>query len=496
MKDNKYEFTSPGLLGNSFDDFPQEVEQEKFDLNDDMNLSAEEKQDLDEYNEQMIPNPNFYKINNEVRLNDQQINKDHDSLRNELGFSPGLSKYPSRADMAFDPISSDYGIENKGQGQDIKMKRNTRDFDRLAKRKVNKPSFAHLSDQDDTTKNNLSHEADYKLSKSEQESHDKLKPNVYLESQSEPQENIQHETDDQFPNEFTRDNEPQNNFINTHASAQNDFENHFRNEYPNENTVHNEFQGSFQNTRGSYNSFKETLEPKSNFNKKSFEKTANSKTNFLPKDPKLQKHLSRQGKSNPLANEINLKISNRMMSKGLGPSLPSESVKYNPNAYRHPMNIDVENQRWRDRRHESRNDFNDYIGRQRRLLQFDYDDSDNIDPQHENNLAPNDNKPTDSKSQLSNTVATEKNEKINPKELEMTPSNSTIGGPDNMPIDSVKNTNQSESNSSCQTGHVDSLRIQVESNTSNANQSELTAADHGKIVKRSVSSGKANGVQE
>ncbi|XP_037038244.1 GATA zinc finger domain-containing protein 14-like [Bradysia coprophila] len=529
FKDTNYELTGTGLLSNNFDAFHEEAEPEKFDLNDDMNLSPEEKQDLDEYNEQMIPNPNFYKINNEVHLNDQQISKDHDSLLSELGFSPSLSKYPSSADVVFDPIDNDYGMDNRVQAQDIKKKRNTRDFDKMTKTKVNKSSYTDLSDQDDTRKNNLQHEADYKLSKSEQESQNKAETNTYLESQrehgqstqnkpedqflnefnngNEPQNEVQrnlknmhasthNEPEDQFQNEFTNGNEPQNeiqrNLKNTLASTHNAPEDQFESEFTNGNEPQNEIQSTFRNTHASYNNFKETLEPKPDLNKnlKHVEAT-NSKTNSFTKnqfpDLKSQKHLSRQGKTNQLANEINLKISNRMMSKGLGPSLPSQSVKYNANAYRHPLNVDVENQRWRDRRYENRNDFTDYIGKQRRLLQFDYDDSANFDPQQEKNLTPNDNdKQTTSNGQIPNSLVPEDNI----KELEMAPDNST-----NIQIGSITNTNQTEPNSTLQTGQKDSLKIQLESNTSNATK-EPAVGDHGKIVKRSVSFGKSNVGQE
>ncbi len=476
----------------SFDNFHEDFDQKHFDdLNNDNKLSPEEQLDLEEYTEQMIPNPNFYKINNELHANNEQIRKDHNSFRNDLGLSQDFSKYPSSADGIYDRIGSDYGNENNivVEGQDIKAKRNTRDFDASPKTNVNHFSYSQLNDQDDTRKNDLSHEADYKLSKTEQEN--KPEPNAkHSPHESQIEQRIQHEQKNEFQNEIKNGYSPQN-FV----------PNNLQNEHSSE-------------PMSQYKNFKKINEPIGDFNKNPRLMSSNSKPNVYPKkqpiDSKPQTYLSKHEKSNQLANEINLKISNRMMSKGLGPSLPSHSVNYNRRTYRHPMNIDVENQHWRYGRNENSDDLTDFIGLQRRLLQFDYEDPVNEYPLREgNNVVNEKDSPNNGLLQISNTktlatngeivktLVTNSSETRNPKEMETTTEkNTTKDKQDHLTIEPTTKTNQTETNNTLPTGHVDSVKLHLEIEISNATAKAQPVDDHVKIVKRSAAYDKQFGVQE
>lgn len=482
-KDTKYQFTNTDSISDQFDNFHE-------DLDNDNKLSPEDKLNIEEYNEQMIPNPNFYKINNEMHVNNEQISKDHDTFRNELGFSPLLSKYPSSVtdNQVYSHIENDYGNENENnvQHQDSKKKRNTRNFD-ASKTNSNRVYYSHLNDQEDTSKNDLSHEADYKLSKNEQD------------SQNTPQKETA--KDSQLDQESQIEQRPQNEFKNS-------FENEFKNERMPQNTVSNTHASESVSNYNNFQDFDRINKPITDSNTNSHMIKAGSKPNFLPKkqtyDSKSQKYLTKHGKYNQITNEINLKISNRMMSKGLGPSLPSQSVNYYPNVYRHSMNIDVENQNWKERRNENRNDLTDYVGRQRRLLQFDYEESTNDYPLNENN-APNEknllktnflktmnDKQMSKNGEISESVPNT-NEKRNLKESGTTPVNSTARKLDDTKIGEISQTNVNQSGSN-NTMHT-ILQKDIASSNSTTKE-EISANDHGKIVKRSVSYGKQFGVQE
>lgn len=497
-KNTKYTFTDTDSLSDNFDNFREDPEQEHFDVD---NLSPEDKVDIEEYNEQMIPNPNFYKINNEMHINDEQIRKDHDSFRNELGFSPSLSnKYPSSGGDVFTQIENDYGFENQDnaqpqnikskrdtrdyhdntQRQDVKSKSDTRDFSGSSNPNFNFESYGHLSDQDDTRKNDLSHEADYKLSKNEQDDQSKAEPemeqNPRMNHESQIEQRPQNEHKDKVENQL-RNGKKQKNFLPNNLQT-----------------------GEAANHYSNFQDFDKISKPMADTNKNSHAKAA-SKTNFFPKkqtlDSKSRQYQSKHDKSDQLTNEINLKISNRMMSKGLGPSLPSQYGKYYP--YRHPMNIDVENQHWKEGETKNRNDLSDYVGLRRRLLEFDYEEPTNDFPLHENasnekNLLKmgfiktlNNQKLSDNADSSQSPLANS-SEKRNLEELKTVP-DSTIIQLDNLTIRPTTKTNQTEANNTLH-GHVDSVKLQLELNVS------AMANDRGKIVKRSASDGKQFGLQE
>lgn len=485
-KNTKNTFTDTDSISDNFDNFHEDPEQEHFDVD---NLSPEDKVDMEEYNEQMIPNPNFYKINNERHINDEQVSKDHDSFRNELGFSPSLSnKYPSSGGDVFTQIDNDYGFENQdnAQPQDIKSKRDTRDFDASSNPNFNFESYGHLSDQDDTRKNDLSHEADYKLSKNEQDAQSKAEPDM--------------EQDRRMDHESQIEQRPQN-------EHKNKFENQLKTRNKEKNVVPNNLQNTHTGEAGTrYNNFQDfdrISKPVADSNKNSHGSKAASKSKFSPKqqtvDSKSRQYQSKHDKSAQLTNEINLKISNRMMSKGLGPSLPSQYGNYYP--YRHPMNIDVENQHWKNGRTENRNDFSDYVGLRRRLLEFDYGEPMHDYSLHETNNASNEknllkmgfiktlnNQKLSDNAESSQALLTNSSEKRNLEVLKTVP-DSTIIQLDNLTIGPTTKTNQSEANNTLH-GHVDSVKLQLELNVS------AMANDRGKIVKRSASYGKQFGLQE
>lgn len=480
-------------ISDKFDGFHEEIDPKQPDIDNYSKLSLEDKLDLEEYNEQMIPNPNFYKINNEMHVSDEQVSKEHDTLRNELGFSPVLSQYPTSGNDVYSPIANDYGNENQNnvQREDVKRKRNIRDFDASLKTNFNHLSYGHLNDQDDTSKNDLSHEADYKLSKNEL---DQESP-----SKQRPQKN-------NYQNQYVNGYKPQNKVSN----------NLHKNPHASEAVSH----------YNSFHDFNKNTDALSDSNKNSHGMKTNSKTNIFPKKQSFdsksqQQQSSKHYKSDQLANEINLKISNRMMSRGLGASLPSQSVDYYPSMYRHPMNIDVENQNWKDGGTENSNDFNDYIGRQRRLLQFDYEEPMNDYQLHENHNAPNEqnllkigviktlnNQKKSKNKEVSKTVHTNSKERRNLKTSETIPDNLTIEKQDPIKISSPKSqakTNQSESNNTLHSP-VDSLQPQLKLNVSDATakannkaneqKNHKPCTDHGKIVKRSAAYDKQFGLQE
>lgn len=498
-------------ISDKFDVFHDEIDQKQLDIDNYSKLTLEDKLDLEEYNEQMIPNPNFYKINNERHVSDEQVSKEHDTLRNELGFSPVLSQYPTSGNDIYSPIVNDYGNENQNnvRREDIKRKRNTRDFDESLKTDFNHLSYRHLNDQDDTSKNDLSHEADYKLSKNEQDHQNKQ----------------QIEQGSQFDQESPSKQRPQN-------VQKNNYQNQYMNGYKPQNKVSNNLHKNphASEAASNYNSFhdfnKNTDDALSDSNKNSHGMKTNSKTNVFPKKQSFdsksqQQQSSKHYKSNQLANEINLKISNRMMSRGLGPSLPSQSVNYYPSMYRHPMNIDVENQHWKDGGTENSNDLDDYIGRQRRLLQFDYEEPMNDYQLHESHNAPNEqnllkigviktlnNQKQSKNNEVSKTVHTNSKERRNIKKSETIRDNVTIQKPDPINISSPKSqakTNQSESNNTLHSP-VDSLQPQLKLNVSDATakannkaneqKNNKSCTDHGKIVKRSAAYDKQFGLQE
>lgn len=459
-------------------------------------LSPEDKLEMEEYNEQMIPNPNFYKINNERPVRDEQISKDHDNFRSELGFSQGLSQYPY---PQYSPTVNEYGNENPSnvKRQDSKTKRNSEDFDSFSNTNFDDLDYGSLNDQQNTNKNNLSHEADYKLSKDEQDHPNKpeceKEHQLNYNSQVEQKPQTQHKN--KFENELENRYQPQsgisNNYQNTHAS---------------ETTAHNNnFEGD-----------NEIVKPIADSKENSKKMKAKSKTNFPSKkqsfDTKSRQYPSKHGKSDQLTNEINLKISNRMMSKGLGPSLlinpslldPSESGKYYPRMYRHPMNVNVENQHFKDGKSENRNDLNDFTGLQRRLLQFDYEEpmNENDYPLRDNYKAPNEKKSPKIGSikalnKLSNNdfKAVHSNSSEERSLNESIPGNSTNNKENDIKDNSIPQTktNQSESNNTL-FDHVAStkrpLQLNISSamiNRSNDSTNPSENNDHGKIVKRSAS---------
>lgn len=495
-KNAKDTFNDADSFSANFDNFHEDMEQEHFDL-DKEKLSAEEKLDMEEYNEQMIPNPNFYKINNELHTDDEQNSKDHDTFRNELGFSPVVmnNNYPASAGDVYNPIENDYGNENQNdlqQQQDIKTKRNTRAFDQTAKQSFNYLPREPLNDQDDTGKNDLSHEADYKLSKSEQDSQNK--------HAEETEQNPLSDRDHGFENEQRAQNELKDKFE----------ENQFQNENRPQNLISN--QNSHTSDTGSnYSNFQDTnrnTKPIADSNKNSHSTKTGSKENFSPKkqsyDSKSLQYKSQHDKTNHLTNEINLKISNRMMSRGLGPSLPSQSAKYYSSMYRNPLNVDVENQHWKgDGRNDNRNDLTDYIGMQRRLLQFDYEEPSNELPLHESNMAPNgknlkktsfietsNNQKGSKNGEISKTPLANSSERRNVEETDTMANKSTMKKLDDPKIESKSQTNRSESNN---TLPVDSVKQQLDRNVSN---NATTNDDHGKVVKRSATYGKPLGLRE
>lgn len=391
MKKEKSELSDSNEREDKFDSLQEEGDHDHFDLDSDSKLSLDDKMNIEEYNEQMIPNPNFYKINNEMSLKNEQINKDHDTFRNDLGFSSHLSKYPSGAGDIYHQLENEN--QDNFQRQTIQRKRNARNYDKndmySPKRYINQLPYDNLNDQEDTSKNDLSHEADYKLSKNEQDRGNKPENGQYF--QSAPA--LPNEQEFQDAEEIEHDQLPQNDFINKFHKEP---KNRPHNPYEPQNPVQNKFQN--QHVGGSdflTNHFHDTNRFSNKFidPSQSNSMKTGSKSNVFLKKQSLKsgpkQYMKKHGKSAQLTDEINLKISNRMMSKGLGPSLPSESMKNYQSRYRHPMNIDVENQHWEDTGNDLSNDLTDYVGMQRHLLQFDYDESLNDYPLHENINTPN-----------------------------------------------------------------------------------------------------------
>lgn len=530
----------------TFDNFHEEGDNAHFDLDNDSKLSLEDKLNIEEYNDQMIPNPNFYKINNEMSLKNEQVNKDHDSLRNDLGFSSLLNKYPSKEEDFYHEIENEN--QNNFQRRTNQRKRNAMYTPR---RYINPVPYSHLNDQENTNKNDLSHEADYKLSKNEQDPQNQPQKGQHFQSPKK----LPYEEEFQNGQEYQNEQMLQEEIINT---FHNEPKNRPHNRYEPQNSVRNKIQNQRVDNDLLDNQFQDVYKINNKFidsNKKSA-----SKSNVSPKKQSLNsgsKPLSKHDKSSQLADEINLKISNRMMSKGLGPSLPSQSMNYQ-NYYRHPMNIDVENQHWKDTGNELGNDLTDYVGMQRHLLQFDYDESLNDYSVHENSNTANEKnilkiglvktvndekrsndgempkkatnnsekrKLNNSGKQLHektnedhfnpNSLSQSSNENQKLLSLEKCVTNceksytqgnySDRKSPENSTID-IQNVQKIEPKSEANNtlnGHINSLKLQLELNISNETLNEAiftsklnSSNGHTKIVKRSAAYDKQLGIQE